>query len=95
MGTAKEGDTVHLPCQLTNIHPNLSSLYLVEWRQDGEDIVYGNKYSKLPNNSLVIKDFDKEDTEKRFYCHVGKIGNEVLQLYSVWGLRVLLMLGEL
>ena len=96
VGTAIEGDTVRLPCQLTNMHPNLSSLYLVQWRRDNNEIRYGNKYSKLPNNSLVIKDFDEEDTGKSFNCYIEMIGSyDFSGEYPESGPRRLLMLGEL
>ena len=96
MGTAIEGDTVHLPCNLTNMHPHLSSAYVVEWRRDDEEIGYGNKYSKEHDNSLVIKDFDEEDTGKSFNCYIRKIGSyDFRGEYPESGPRQLLMLGEL
>ena len=96
VGTAIEGDTVRLPCQLTNMHPNLSSLYMVQWRQDNAEISYGNKYSKLHDNSLIIEDFDEEDTGKSFYCYIRQIGSYNFQgEYPESGPGQLLMLGEL
>ena len=96
VGTAIEGDTVHLPCQLTNLHPNLRNLYVVRWRRDNDEIRYGNKYSKLLNNSLVIKDFNEEDTGKSFTCYISQIGSYTFQgEYPESGPRQLLMGGEL
>ena len=96
VGTAIEGDTVHLPCQLTNMHPNLRNLYMVQWRRDNAEISFGNKYSKLPNNSLIIKDFDVEYTGKSFTCYIRQIGSYNFQgEYPESGPRQLLMLGVL
>ncbi len=96
MGTAIEGDTVRLPCHLTNMHPRLSSLYWVQWRRDNDEIRYENRYSKGHDNSLVIRDFDEEDTGKSFNCYIRQIGSYDFQgEYPESGPRRLLMLGEL
>ena len=95
VGTAVKGDTVHLPCQLTNIHPGLS-LYEVRWRRGDDNIVYGERYSKMTNNSLVIEDFQEEDTKHSYYCYITKIGSDDFGgNYPVSGPRQLRMLGEL
>ena len=96
VGTAKEGDTVHLPCPLHTLHGGPSSLYLIRWSQENHDIVYGNKYSKLPNHILVIRDFNESDTENSFYCKMRRIGSDDLgENYLVSGPRQLRVLGEL
>lgn len=95
VGTAVKGDTVHLPCQLTNTHPGLS-LYEVRWRRGDDEIVNEERYSKMPNNSLIINDFQEEDTEHSYYCYITKIGSDDFGgNYPVSGPRRLLMLGEL
>ena len=97
VGTAMKGDTVHLPCQLTNMHEGLNQdLYEVRWRQGDDNIVYGERYSKMTDNSLVIEDFQEEDTNHRYYCYITKIGSDNFGgNYPVSGPRQLFLLGEL
>ena len=96
VGTAKIGDTVHLPCPLTNVHQGLISLYEVRWRKGDIDIAKRDpKYIKQLNHTLVIRDFDEDDTESSFYCYIRMIGTDDLGgEYPVSGPRRLAKLGE-
>ena len=97
VGTAKIEDTVHLPCPLTNVHQELISLYEVRWRKGDIDIAKRDpKYIKQLNHTLVIRDFDEDDTESSFYCYIRMIGTDDLGGdYPVSGPRRLAKLGEL
>lgn len=89
------GDTVRLPCQLTNTHPELerSGLYTVQWISDRGDL-RGRRYSKLRDNYLVIADFSEEDTKYVYQCRITRIGSDDLRgLYPHSGPRRLRLLG--
>ena len=88
-----EGDTVRLPCQLTNTHPELerSGLYIVQWISDRADL-RGRRYSKDRDNYLIFTNFSKEDTEYVYQCMVIVIGTD--DLYPRSGPRRLRLLGE-
>ena len=38
--------------------------------------MYGEKYSKMLNNSLIIKNIQEEDAKHSYYCYITKIGSE-------------------
>ena len=91
-----EGDTIRLPCQLTNTHPELeeSGLYTVQWISSRGDLNEG-RYSKLRDNYLIFTNFSKEDTEYVYQCMVTMIGTDDLHgLYPRSGPRRLHLLGE-
>lgn len=88
---------MRLPCKLTSTHRELqwAGLYTVRWISSNGDMP-GARFSKQRDNSLIITDLSKEDTEYNYYCTVTRIGSDDLHgNYPRSGPKQLHLLGEL